>query len=294
MRHSGDSGIVAADAVPPLSPPALPVAAAFFERFQGRSDLLAYAADNGLPVVQTKAKPYSMDENMFHISYEAGVLEDPANAPSDDMFRLTTNPEDAPDTPEYIAVTFDQGIPVKVENIAEGHERTIDNQLEAFLYLNEVAGRHGVGRVDVVENRFVGMKSRGIYETPAGEVLRTAHIGLEGLTLDREVFKLRDMYSAKFAEYCYNGFWFSPEMDFVLKAVKESQKNVSGRVVVKLFKGRASIHTRESPVSLYDKNIVSMDVAGGYNPADAEGFIRINSLRLKAHAAREKSLGRTL
>ncbi|KAA0154619.1 hypothetical protein FNF27_01504 [Cafeteria roenbergensis] len=266
----------------------------FFERFQGRSDLLAYAADNGLPVVQTKAKPYSMDENMFHISYEAGVLEDPANAPSDDMFRLTTNPEDAPDTPEYIAVTFDQGIPVKVENIAEGHERTIDNQLEAFLYLNEVAGRHGVGRVDVVENRFVGMKSRGIYETPAGEVLRTAHIGLEGLTLDREVFKLRDMYSAKFAEYCYNGFWFSPEMDFVLKAVKESQKNVSGRVVVKLFKGRASIHTRESPVSLYDKNIVSMDVAGGYNPADAEGFIRINSLRLKAHAAREKSLGRTL
>jgi len=277
---------------PSLPPPSSP--AAFFERFQGRSDLIEYAEANGLPVVQTKAKPYSMDENMFHISYEAGVLEDPANPPPEDMYRMTTNPEDAPDAAEYLAVTFDQGIPTRVENLTDGHERTVDDQLEAFLYLNEVAGRHGVGRADVVENRFVGIKSRGVYETPAGEVLRTAHIGLEGLTLDREVFRLRDMMAGKFAEYCYNGFWFSPEMDFVLKANKEAQKNVTGRVTVKLFKGRASIHARESPVSLYDEKIVSMDIAGGYNPADAEGFIRINAIRLKAHAAREKALGRTL
>lgn len=266
----------------------------FFERFQGRSDLLKYAEANGVPVVQTKAKPYSMDENMFHISYEAGVLEDPAVAPSDDMFRMTTSPEDSPDQPEYIAVTFEAGIPTLVENITEGHTKSVSNQLDAFLYLNEVAGKHGVGRVDVVENRFVGIKSRGIYETPAGEVLRTAHIGLEGLTLDREVFRLRDTMAAKFTEYAYNGFWFSPEMKFVLNAVEASQENVTGRVVVKLFKGRASIHSRESPMSLYDEKIVSMDIAGGYNPADAEGFIKINSIRLKAHAAREKALGRDL
>jgi argininosuccinate synthase len=268
--------------------------AAFFERFQGRSDLLKYAEANGVPVVQTKAKPYSMDENMFHISYEAGVLEDPAVAPADDMFRMTTSPEDSPDQPEYVAVTFEAGVPTLVENITEGHTKSISNQLDAFLYLNEVAGKHGVGRVDVVENRFVGIKSRGVYETPAGEVLRTAHIGLEGLTLDREVFRLRDTMAAKFTEYAYNGFWFSPEMKFVLNAVEASQQNVTGRVVVKLFKGRASIHSRESPMSLYDEKIVSMDIAGGYNPADAEGFIKINSIRLKAHAAREKALGREL
>jgi argininosuccinate synthase len=260
--------------------------AAFFERFQGRSDLLEYAASNGVPVVQTKAKPYSMDENMFHISYEAGVLEDPAKPPPEGMFRMTVDPEKAPDTPEYIAVSFANGVPVGVENLTDG--KKVSDALESFLYLNEVGGRHGVGRVDVVENRFVGIKSRGIYETPGGEVLRTAHIGLEGLCLDREVFKLRDTMSHKFAELAYNGFWFSPEMEYVMNSIQYSQRNVTGRVVVKLFKGSASIYSRESPLSLYDKNIVSMDIAGGYNPKDAEGFIRINSIRLKAHSAREK------
>ena len=260
--------------------------AAFFERFQGRPDLIEYAAKNGVPVVQTKAKPYSMDENMFHISYEAGVLEDPAVAPPQGMFRMTVDPEAAPDKAEYVAVSFENGVPSKVENLTTSE--VLSDPLDCFLYLNTVGGRHGVGRVDVVENRFVGIKSRGIYETPGGEILRTAHIGLEGLTMDREVFRMRDVMSHKFAELAYNGFWFSPEMEFVMNSIKYAQKNVSGRVVVKLFKGSASIHSRESPYSLYDKNIVSMDIAGGYNPKDAEGFIKINSIRLKAHAAREK------
>ena len=262
---------------------------AFFNKFRGRPDLLEYAALHGVPVVQTKAKPYSMDENMMHVSYEAGVLEDPANAAPADMFRMTVDPARAPDTPATVRVHFERGRPTRVQNAAEGVDISGD-ELAIFLYLNKVGGAHGVGRADVVENRFVGIKSRGVYESPGAEVLRQAHIGLEGLTLDREVFRLRDPLAAKFADLAYNGFWHSPEMEFVLAAVEKSQERVTGSCEVRLFKGRASVHSRESPLSLYSQRAASMDEAGGWDPRDSTGFIRINAVRLRAHAAREKKV----
>jgi argininosuccinate synthase len=262
---------------------------AFFNKFQGRGDLLEYAALHGVPVVQTKAKPYSMDENMMHVSYEAGVLEDPATAAPADMFRMTTDPAKAPDAPATLRVWFEKGLPVRVKHL-EGETDISGDALKIFLYLNKVGGAHGVGRADVVENRFVGIKSRGVYENPGAEVLRQAHIGLEGLTLDREVFRLRDTLSARFADLVYNGFWHSPEMEFILAAVQKSQERVSGSCDVRLFKGRASVAARSSPLSLYNSKLSSMDVAGGWNPQDSTGFIRINSVRLRAHAARERAI----
>lgn len=262
---------------------------AFYERFQGRSDLLEYAASKGIPVTQTKAKPFSMDENMFHISYEAGVLEDPDSPPPEGMFRLTVDPEQAPDEAAVVTVRFEKGNMVGVENRDTGFSSS--DTLESFLYLNEIGGAHGVGRVDVVENRFVGIKSRGLYETPGGEILRTAHVGLEGLCLDREVFRARDLLSSRFSDAVYNGFWFSPEMEFLQHAIRHSQRNVTGEVDVKLFKGHSSIYRRRSPFSLYDSKLVSMDEQGGYEPQDAAGFIKIHAHRLRAHAAREKAKG---
>lgn len=261
---------------------------AFYNKFQGRQDLLDYAAAKGVPVVQTKAKPYSMDENMMHISYEAGILEDPASPAPADMFRMTVDPAKAPDTPAILHITFHKGLPVRIQNAADGTD--IADPLQAYLYLNKIGGAHGVGRVDVVENRFVGIKSRGVYESPAAEILRQAHIGVEGLTLDREVFRLRDTLSARFADLVYNGFWYSPEMEFILAGVQKSQERVSGAVDIKLFKGHASIIARSSPLSLYNKHLSSMDVAGGWNPQDSTGFIRINSVRLRAHTARENAI----
>ena len=262
---------------------------AFFSKFQGRSDLLAYAAQHGVPVVQTKAKPYSMDENMMHVSYEAGVLEDPAVPAPADMFRMTVDPARAPDAPATLRVWFERGLPVRVRNLEDGTDIAGD-ALRLFLYLNAVGGAHGVGRADVVENRFVGIKSRGVYENPGAEVLRQAHVGLEGLTLDREVFRLRDTLSARFADLVYNGFWHSPEMEFVLAAVAKSQERVTGSCDVRLFKGRASVAARASPLSLYNKTISSMDEAGGWDPRDSTGFIKINAVRLRAHAARERAI----
>lgn len=261
---------------------------AFYSRFKGRNDLLEYAAAKGIPVTQTKAKPYSMDENMMHISYEAGILEDPATAAPDDIFRMTVDPAKAPDTPVTVSVHFEKGIPTRVVNKATGEE--ITGALPLYDYLNKVGGEHGVGRVDVVENRYVGLKSRGVYESPAAEILRQAHIGLEGLTLDREVFRLRDMVAYNFSTRCYEGYWYSPEMEFILNAVNKSQERVTGFTDVKLFKGRASVAARSSPYSLYNQNMASMDEQGAWNPVDSTGFIRINSVRLKAHALREKRI----
>jgi argininosuccinate synthase len=230
-----------------------------------------------------------MDENMMHVSYEAGVLEDPATPAPADMFRMTTDPAKAPDAPATLRIWFEKGLPTRVKHL-EGDTDIAGDRLKIFLYLNKVGGAHGVGRADVVENRFVGIKSRGVYENPGAEVLRQAHIGLEGLTLDREVFRLRDTLSARFADLVYNGFWHSPEMEFILAAVQKSQERVSGYCDVRLFKGRASVAARSSPLSLYNKTISSMDVAGGWNPQDSTGFIRINSVRLRAHAARERAI----
>jgi argininosuccinate synthase len=262
---------------------------AFYNKFQGRPDLLDYAAKHGVPVVQTKAKPYSMDENMMHISYEAGILEDPSNPAPEDMFRMTVDPAKAPNTAAVLKLTFEKGLPVRVQNAADGTDISGD-VLKLYLYLNKIGGEHGVGRQDVVENRFVGIKSRGVYENPGAEILRQGHIGLEGLTLDREVFRLRDTLSARFSDCVYNGFWYSPEMEFILAAIEKSQERVTGSCDVKLFKGRASILSRSSPLSLYSKKISSMDESGGWDPRDSTGFIKINSVRLRAHAAREASI----
>jgi argininosuccinate synthase len=253
----------------------------FLQRFRGRSDLLAFAREHDLPVEASVEKPYSSDENLMHRSYEAGMLEDPLQPPDEEMFRLTTSPELAPDTPDEIDIHFTDAVPIKVENARDGASFT--DPLELFIYLNSIGGRHGIGRVDMVENRFVGIKSRGVYETPGGTVLYHALRDLEGIAMDREVLRLRDSLSPRFAELIYNGFWFSPEMDFIRAAFRQSERLIDGRVRVKLYKGAVSIRGRESPSSLYDRELSSMDVEGGYDQEDARGFIRINSLRLRAH-----------
>ncbi|KAJ3229246.1 argininosuccinate synthetase [Chytriomyces hyalinus] len=257
----------------------------FFERFPGRPALLDYAAEKGIPVFQTAAKPWSTDENLYHISYEAGILEDPNVTPPKDMWKLITDPEDAPTTPERISIHFENGKPVKVVNKGDG--KTCTDGLDLFLYLNHLGRKHGVGRIDIVENRFIGIKSRGCYETPGGTILRAAHVDIEGLTLDREVRRLRDQFSQRLSEIIYNGFWFSPEREFIMAAVEQSQQTVSGTVHLKLYKGNVIIEGRESAISLYDDKIASMDIAGGFNPGDSDGFIKINAIRLKAYVAQK-------
>jgi argininosuccinate synthase len=253
----------------------------FLHRFQGRTDLLAYAKEHSIPVEATADRPYSSDENLMHRSYEAGRLEDPTVAPRQDMFKLTRALGDTPDEPTDLVIHFHDSVPVKVVNEKDGIEHT--DPVDLFLYLNEVGGLHGVGRIDMVENRFVGIKSRGVYETPGGTVLHGALRDLEGIAMDREVLRLRDMLSPRFAEIIYNGFWFSPEMDFIQAAFAQSEKLITGEVFLRLFKGNVVVRGRHSTSSLYDQELSSMDVAGGYNQEDARGFIRVNGLRLRAH-----------
>ena len=253
----------------------------FLSRFQGRKDLLAYAKHHNIPVEATAEKPYSSDENFMHRSYEAGMLEDPAKAPKKDMFKLTRALEDTPDEPTDMILHFQDATPVRV--VCEKDGKDITDPVEIFAYLNDVGGLHGVGRIDMVENRFVGIKSRGVYETPGGTVLHVALRDLEGIAMDREVLRLRDMLSPRFAEIIYNGFWFSPEMDFIQAAFRQSEKLITGEVYVRLFKGNVITLGRSSPSSLYDQELSSMDVAGGYDQEDARGFIRLNALRLRAH-----------
>ncbi|KAJ2145545.1 argininosuccinate synthetase [Coemansia sp. RSA 678] len=258
----------------------------FYQRFPGRNALLAYAAEKGIPVSQTPSKPWSTDENLFHISYEAGILEDPNVTPPKDMWKLTVDPEDAPNTPERITITFKEGKPVRVTNEADGTDVT--DALDLFLYLNTVARRNGVGRIDIVENRFIGIKSRGCYETPGGTILRAAHIDLEGLVLDREVRAYRDEHiTPVFGKIMYNGLYFSPEGDLLTKMVPLTQTNVNGSVRVKLYKGSLSIDGRWSDTeTLYDMEQSSMDVQGDFEPTDSEGFIKIQSIRLKKWGAK--------
>ena len=253
----------------------------FLERFKGRPDLLAYAAEHGIPIEATAEKPFSSDENLMHRSYESGILEDPMTPPPADLFKLTRSPKEGPDEPSRLEIHFKDAVPTRVENLDDGTVR--EDPLELFLYLNDLAGGHGVGRIDMVENRFVGIKSRGVYETPGGTVLHAALRDLEGIAMDREVLRLRDSLSPKFTELIYNGFWFSPEMDFIRAAFAKSEELIDGRVRLELYKGGIQTLGRESHSSLYDRELSSMDVAGGYDQVDARGFIRINSLRLKAH-----------
>ncbi|MCK4555173.1 MAG: argininosuccinate synthase, partial [Candidatus Aenigmarchaeota archaeon] len=204
-------------------------------QFKGRSDMLEYAESQGIPVEANLKKPYSIDENLLHISYESGILEDPAKEPMQDMYKWTVSPKDAPDKETKISITFQGGIPIHIENLTENEH--IEGSLELFQYLNKLAAKNGIGRIDIVENRFVGMKSRGVYETPAGTVLFKAHHDLECITLDKEVLHLKESFSSKIAEMIYNGFWYAPEMKFLMAAVNESQKNVSGKVCITLYKG---------------------------------------------------------
>jgi argininosuccinate synthase len=260
----------------------------FIESFKGRKDLLAYCTKHEIPVDAKPKANYSIDENMFHTSYESGNLEDAMSPPDEDMFKMTVSPKNAPETPEVVRIEFMKGIPTKITNVSDG--TVITESLELFLYCNKIAGRHGVGRIDIVENRFVGIKSRGIYETPGGTLLRAAHMDLEGICMDREVKRITEGLAAEFSRLCYNGFWFAPEMELIRNSLDFSQRDVEGLVEIELYKGNVTIRGRESVKSLYNADLASMDIEGGgdafdYNPADANGFIRINAVRLKTYAA---------
>ncbi|MBU1975748.1 MAG: argininosuccinate synthase, partial [Nanoarchaeota archaeon] len=255
----------------------------FLEHFQGRTDMLEFAKAHCIDVDQSKEKPYSEDANLMHISHEAGILEDPKHSPGDSILKYCKSLKDAPNEEVELEIHFKDGTPSKVVNQKEKVVKT--NPLELFLYLNKMGSEHGIGVVDMVENRFIGIKSRGIYETPGGTILNTAHKDIEGIAMDREVMRLKEMLIPKFSEIVYNGFWFSPEMDFLMSAINKSQEMIDGIVYLKLYKGNVIIMGRESPSSLYDKELSSMDIEGGFNQEDSEGFIKINSIRLKAQKA---------
>ncbi len=245
--------------------------------FQGRSDLIAYAKEHNIPVSATHEKPYSTDANLMHISYEGGILEDPWAGPPEEIFQLTRSPENAQSQAETIEISFAQGEPVAING-----EKL--NPVSLLERLNHIGGEHGIGRVDLVENRFVGMKSRGVYETPGVTILQAAHRALESITLDREVMHLRDSLSVKFAESIYYGFWFAPEFELLRKMVDETQVNVTGDVRLKLYKGNAIVQGRRSPKSLYDEKVATFEADTVYNQRDAEGFIKLNALRLRSRA----------
>lgn len=242
--------------------------------FNGREDLISYAKKHRIPIPVTKETPYSIDANLFHISYEGGILEDPWEEPPGDIFKLTISPEKAPDKPQYITISFEKGDPVAVNG------KRLDPVL-LLRKLNKIAGRHGIGRIDIVENRFVGIKSRGVYETPGGTVLHIAHRALESITMDRESMHLRDSLIPRISELIYYGFWFSPEMEDIMNFVNSTQKNVTGEVRLKLYKGNCIVVGRRSPYSLYKMEYATFGKDTVYNQKDAEGFIKLQALRLK-------------
>jgi len=261
---------------------------AFRERFPGRAEMIEYAKSHNIPVQASAAKPYSTDRNLLHISFESGMLEDPwfdaCAASNEDMFVLSVSPENAPDQAEYVELYFERGNCVGVNGVHM-------TPLQVMNKLNELGGKHGIGRVDMVENRFVGMKSRGVYETPGGTILFAAHRRMESLTMDREVMLLRDSLIAKYSSLVYNGFWFAPERLALQALVAESQKNVTGTVRSKLYKGNIIAAGVKSPVSLYNPDIATMeaDPTKAYNQNDATGFIHLNALRLKVASGVEQS-----
>ena len=247
-----------------------------------RNDLIKYARKHRIPITVTKKKPYSMDANLLHISYEGGILEDPWTAPHDDMFQMTNSPEKAPDKAQHIEIQFDRGDPVAVNG-----ERMKPAAL--LGYLNRLGGKHGIGRVDLVENRYVGMKSRGVYETPGGTILLMARRGVESLTMDREVLHLRDSLTPRYAELVYYGYWFSPERLMLQAAIDQSQLHVSGTVRVKLYKGNCTVTGRRSARSLYRENLATFEEGHGFDQRDAGGFIRLNALRLAVQTTRQRA-----
>ena len=247
--------------------------------FKGRSDLIAYAQTHNIPITATAEKPYSTDRNLMHISYEGGILEDPWAEPPENIFQLTRAPENAKDAAEYVEISFEYGEPVAVNGERSG-------AAELLSRLNKLGGEHGIGRVDLVENRFVGMKSRGVYETPGVTILQAAHRALESITMDREVMHLRDSLAVRFAECVYYGFWFAPEFELLKKMVDETQQKVTGDVRVKLYRGNTIVVGRRSPHSLYDEKVATFEADTVYNQRDAEGFIKLNALRLRLSGGR--------
>jgi argininosuccinate synthase len=246
-----------------------------------RTKLMEFAEKHGIPVPTTKKSPYSSDENLLHISFEGGILEDPWNEPEESMFKLSVSPENAPDSPTYIEMDFEQGSPVAIDG-----ERL--NPVDLLTKLNKLGGANGIGRLDMVENRFVGIKSRGVYETPGGTILRAAHRDLETITLDREVLRLRDGLVPEYSRMIYNGFWFSPEMKLIQQIMDESQKPVNGTVRLKLYKGNCIPVGRKSANSLYSEAHATFEADQVYNQADAGGFIRLNAMRLQIQALNRK------
>ncbi len=254
----------------------------FRQTFPGRTEMIDYCRKHGIDVEASASKPYSMDRNLLHISYEAGLLEDPWFDPTKEtnkaMYKLTTAPEDAPNEPEYVELDFERGDCVAVNGSAMP-------PAQVMKHLNVLAGKHGIGRIDIIENRFVGMKSRGVYETPAGTILMHGHRNMETLTMDRDLMHLRDSLIPRYATLIYNGFWYAPEREALQAFIDNSQKTVTGTVRLKLYKGNVTTVGRQSLYSLYDENTVSMEgVESDYNPEDASGFIRLNALRLRRRA----------
>uniref|UniRef100_A0AAY4BG87 Argininosuccinate synthase n=1 Tax=Denticeps clupeoides TaxID=299321 RepID=A0AAY4BG87_9TELE len=249
----------------------------FYTRFKGRKDLMQYAEVTPLfPAIVHK-----LTHTVLFILYESGILENPKNHAPSDLYLMTKNPDDSPNHPDVLEIEFNRGVPVRVTHLKDG--RSEDTPLDIFSFLNEIGGKHGVGRIDIVENRFIGMKSRGIYETPGGTILYHAHLDIEAFTMDREVRRIKQGLGIKFSELIYNGFWYSPECEFVRHCISKSQENVEGKVQLSVFKGQVYILGRESPKSLYNEELVSMDVQGDYDPCDASGFIRVNAVRLREH-----------
>jgi len=250
--------------------------------FRSRRELIEYASTHGIPVTATKARPYSMDLNLFHVSYEGGILEDPWEEAPDEIFRMTVSPEKAPNKPRLVEIDYERGDPVAVDG-----KRMSPATLLA--HLNRLGGEHGVGRLDLVENRYVGMKSRGVYETPGGTILHAAHRGVESITMDREVQHLRDSLIPRYAEMIYYGYWYTPEREMLQKAFDEAQREVSGTVRVKLYKGSCAVVGRRSDRSLYRLDLATFEEDEAYRQKDAEGFIRLNALRLAIRAQRPKT-----
>ena len=249
-----------------------------------RTDLVNYAKKHGIPTPVTARKPYSSDRNLMHISFEGGILEDPWAEPPEDMFVLTRSPEKAPNRPVYVEVDFAEGIPTAVDGRRMGPAKLL-------AHLNKLGGTHGIGRVDLVENRYIGMKSHGVYETPGGTILHAAHRAVESVTLDREVMHLRDSLIPKFAELIYYGYWYSPEMDLLKAMIEKTQENVTGTARLKLYKGSCAVVGRKSPVSLYRTDFATFEKETVFNQADATGFIKINALRLKIRSMLKRRKG---
>ncbi|MDD5711802.1 MAG: argininosuccinate synthase [Smithellaceae bacterium] len=246
-------------------------------KFDSRDSMIDYAEKHGIPIPLTKAKPYSSDRNLLHISHEGGILEDPWAEPPEDVFVLTASPEKAPDKPAYVEIDFEKGTPVALDGVAMSPATLMDK-------INALAGANGVGRVDMVENRFVGMKSRGVYETPGGTVLWAAHRAVESITMDREVMLMRDSLIPKYAQLAYNGFWYAPEREVLQRFIDETQQNVTGTARMKLYKGNCIVAGRKSPHSLYSEDFATFEKDSVYNQMDATGFIRLNALRLRIKA----------